>query len=97
MASAHRRGLTARQTEVLLFVQRYYTQHGYAPTIREISASLGLTRASGTVGGPEGALAALQRRSWLRLEPSINRGIILSVLGYATVQGRGYPIFPLTV
>src|SRR5947209_20168252 len=65
------RGLTRRQREILTFVQRYADAHGYPPSVREIGQALGLTSSS-TV---HSHLAALERKGYLRRDPSNPRAL----------------------
>lgn len=65
------KGLTRRQKEILTFVQRYGEAHGYPPSVREIGQALGLTSSS-TV---HSHLAALERKGYLRRDPSKPRAL----------------------
>lgn len=65
------RGLTKRQKEVLVFVQRYADAHGYPPSVREIGQALGLTSSS-TV---HSHLSALEKKGFLRRDPSKPRAL----------------------
>jgi repressor LexA len=63
--------LTARQREVLEIIELHMRQHGYPPSVREIGEAVGLTSPS-TV---HAHLAALQRRGYLRRDPTKPRAI----------------------
>src|ERR687893_705175 len=63
--------LTARQRQVLEIIDRHPRQHGYPPSVREIGEAVGLTSPS-TV---HAHLAALQRRGYLRRDPTKPRAI----------------------
>jgi repressor LexA len=63
--------LTARQREVLEIIEQHTRQHGYPPSVREIGEAVGLTSPS-TV---HAHLAALQRRGYLRRDPTKPRAI----------------------
>lgn len=63
--------LTARQREVLEIIERHTREHGYPPSVREIGEAVGLTSPS-TV---HAHLAALQRRGYLRRDPTKPRAI----------------------
>ena len=63
--------LTARQREVLEIIERYMQQRGYPPSVREIGEAVGLTSPS-TV---HAHLAALQKRGYLRRDPTKPRAI----------------------
>lgn len=65
------RGLTRRQKEILIFVQRYADAHGYPPSVREIGQALGLTSSS-TV---HSHLSALEKKGYLRRDPSKPRAL----------------------
>ena len=63
--------LTARQRQVLEIIEQHTRQHGYPPSVREIGEAVGLTSPS-TV---HAHLAALQRRGYLRRDPTKPRAI----------------------
>jgi repressor LexA len=63
--------LTARQREVLEVIQEYLSERGYPPSVREIGEAVGLTSPS-TV---HAHLNALQRRGYLRRDPTKPRAI----------------------
>jgi repressor LexA len=63
--------LTARQREVLEIIEQHTRKHGYPPSVREIGEAVGLTSPS-TV---HAHLAALQRRGYLRRDPTKPRAI----------------------
>jgi repressor LexA len=63
--------LTARQREVLEVIQKYLGERGYPPSVREIGEAVGLTSPS-TV---HAHLNALQRRGYLRRDPTKPRAI----------------------
>ena len=68
--------LTAKQQAVLTFVEDYFQQQGYPPTVREVAAHFGIQ--------PRAAadhLAALKRKGYLHREPGRSRGL--------TLLGRG--------
>ena len=68
--------LTAKQQAVLTFVEDYFQQQGYPPTVREVAAHFGIQ--------PRAAadhLAALKRKGYLHREPGRSRGL--------TLVGRG--------
>lgn len=66
--------LTSRQQQVLDFITRQVSGHGFPPTLREISRHLGT---SGTVTAAS-HLEALERKGYLRREAGSSRGIILN-------------------
>jgi repressor LexA len=64
-------GLTDRQREILDFIVAQQQQRGYPPSVREIGEAVGLTSPS-TV---HTHLATLQRRGFLRRDPTKPRAI----------------------
>ena len=70
--------LTARQREILAFVNDHSAQHGYTPTVREIGTAVGLTSSS-TV---HAHLANLERLGLLRRDPAKPRA--LNLVGRST-------------
>jgi len=77
--------LTNRQKEILTFVQRYTQSHGYPPSVREIGQAMGLTSSS-TV---HSHLAALERKGFLRRDPSKPRAL--------EILSNGQVAYPRTV
>ncbi len=77
--------LTQKQAEILTFLTTYLKKHGYPPTIREIGAHFGFLWAAA-----RSHLQALERKGFVRLNPSISRGI--EVLGLRPSEGRVLPI-----
>src|ERR1700686_131782 len=63
--------LTARQRQVLEFIDSEVRQRGYPPSVREIGEAVGLSSPS-TVHAP---LAALQDKGYLHRDPSKPRAI----------------------
>ncbi|HEX6418158.1 MAG TPA: transcriptional repressor LexA [Acidimicrobiales bacterium] len=63
--------LTSRQREVLEIIEQHMRERGYPPSVREIGEAVGLTSPS-TV---HAHLAALQRRGYLRRDPTKPRAI----------------------
>jgi repressor LexA len=63
--------LTPRQREVLQIIEQHMRDRGYPPSVREIGEAVGLTSPS-TV---HAHLAALQRRGYLRRDPTKPRAI----------------------
>ncbi|HLM29734.1 MAG TPA: transcriptional repressor LexA [Acidimicrobiales bacterium] len=64
-------GLTPRQREVLEIIEKHMVDRGYPPSVREIGDAVGLTSPS-TV---HAHLNALQRRGYLRRDPTKPRAI----------------------
>ncbi len=65
--------LTERQQAVLAYIDDFRARHGYPPTIREIASSLGIN----STNGVNDHLRALERKGWLRREPTKSRGLQL--------------------
>ena len=65
------KGLTARQQEILEFIDNENRQRGYPPSVREIGEELGLNSPS-TV---HAHLNALQKKGYLRRDPSKPRAL----------------------
>ena len=65
--------LTKRQQEILDFIKRYLSRHGYPPTVRDIGAAVGLASSS-TV---HQHLANLERAGLIRRDPSKPRALEL--------------------
>ena len=66
--------LTARQHEVLSFIEREIAAKGYPPTTRELAAACGL-------GAPSAAhrmLGALERKGYLTRTPGAKRAIVIN-------------------
>lgn len=63
--------LTPRQREILEMIEQHMRDHGYPPSVREIGEVVGLTSPS-TV---HAHLNALQRRGYLRRDPTKPRAI----------------------
>jgi repressor LexA len=66
-------GLTERQRETLQLIAEMVDQRGYPPSVREIGEALGLASSS-TV---HSHLQALQRKGYLRIDPTKPRAIEL--------------------
>ena len=66
-------GLTDRQRQTLSFIAETVTERGYPPSVREICQALGLASSS-TV---HSHLQALQRKGYLRIDPTKPRAIEL--------------------
>jgi len=66
--------LTKRQAEVLEFIRQYSEEHGYPPTVGEVMRRF-------SFASPHAVschLEALRRKGFLRRQPRISRGIVLS-------------------
>ena len=65
--------LTPRQTRILTFIRGYYTQHGWAPSLREIADGCGLASPSSV----NYQLGELQRMGWIRRHPNRSRALVV--------------------
>src|SRR5436305_3697858 len=65
--------LTKRQREIIDFIKRYSSRHGYPPTVRDIGKAVGLASSS-TV---HAHLANLEKLGLLRRDPSKPRALEL--------------------
>jgi repressor LexA len=84
--------LTRRQNDILTFVRRYTDTHGYPPSVREIGQAMGLTSSS-TV---HSHLAALERKGFLRRDPSKPRALeILRDNGAEPAAARRFVPLPI--
>ncbi|MGE5544521.1 MAG: transcriptional repressor LexA [Bacillota bacterium] len=63
--------LTARQKEILNYLQQHIKKHGYPPSVREIGQAVGLSSSS-TV---HVHLTQLEEKGWIRRDPSKPRAI----------------------
>jgi len=86
----NRRRPTKRQLEVLDFIRQHIEWHGYAPSLREISARL-------EIRGPQNArkhIEALEKKGFLKRTPRRARGIELmgEPAGVSSVPPQKIPI-----
>jgi repressor LexA len=65
--------LTLRQQAVLSFVEEYFQQQGYPPTVREVAAQFGIQPRAA-----DDHLSALKRKGYLHREPGRSRGLSLT-------------------
>lgn len=68
-----REALTARQREVLTFIEGFIATHGYPPTLRDIGAGMNIT----STNGVSDHLIALERKGYVRRDVTKSRGIAL--------------------
>ncbi len=69
------RKLSARQTRILEFIQRFLADYGYPPTVREIGEATGISSTSVV----DYNLKVLERKGIIRRDRDISRGIDLLV------------------
>jgi repressor LexA len=67
----HEGGLTERQLKIKAYIQEYFSQHGYAPSYREIMKKVGIPSLSVVRYN----LERLQREGHLERDPHVARGI----------------------
>jgi len=65
--------LTPRQHQIVRFIQDYWVDHEYAPTMQEIADHLGVSRP--TVFEH---IEALEKKKVLKREPTLARGVVLA-------------------
>jgi repressor LexA len=80
--------LSDRQTEILTFISKHCSVHGYPPTVREIGLAVGLTSPS-TV---HAHLAKLEAAGHIRRDPTKPRAMLLSDRREARETRRGLPL-----
>jgi len=77
-----KRGLTARQQEILDFIRQQIEEKGIPPTYREIGERFQIR----STNGVHATLEALRRKGYLEREPSISRGLrVKSPAGHKAV------------
>lgn len=78
-------GLTSRQRKVLEVIRASVERRGYPPTVREIGEAVGLTSTSSV----SHQLAMLQKKGFLRRDPSRPRAVDVRLPGEAGTAGAG--------
>jgi repressor LexA len=76
---AYMKDLTEKQRRILEFLKEYTKNHGYPPTVREIGGHFKFLWAAA-----RGHLQALQRKGFIKLNPSRSRGIEIPGLMLST-------------
>jgi repressor LexA len=71
------RSITNRQIEALKAIANYHAENGYAPSIRDLMAAMGITSLRGVVVH----LDALQRKGLIARQPAIGRSTTLTEAG----------------
>ena len=79
--------LTERQRQALEAIRESLREHGVAPTCGELARAMALSNVS-AVGGH---LAALARKGWIAIIPSVERGIRLLREGAPILDGAHLP------
>ena len=85
--------LTARQQEILDYLQKHLKQYGYPPSVREIGQALGLSSSS-TV---HVHLTHLEDKGWIRRDPSKPRAIEILVDDDEVAAETGAEIITLPI
>lgn len=71
-----KKSLTPRQSSILDFLKDYISQHGYPPTIADISRHFGFYQ-----GAAKGHLSSLQKKGYIKINPNTSRGIEILGMG----------------
>lgn len=79
------RELTEKQKRVLHFLVEYTKRHGYPPTVREIGEHFKILWAAARVH-----LKAIEKKGFIRLNPSKSRGI--EIAGFRPATSRMLPV-----
>lgn len=66
------KGLTERQMEISLFIERYFDENGYAPSLRDIGNHFGFSAKAAF-----DHLRALERKGIIRTAGNLPRGMAL--------------------
>ena len=75
--------ITERQLEALRAIVAFQAEHGYAITVRELSAAIGNTSTNST----QGHLRALQRKGLVTWVPARTRTLSLTAAGHLALAG----------
>ena len=65
--------LTDRQRDVLRFIVRYQSEHGFSPSYREIGAAC----ECGSTNAVNDHLKYIEKKGWIRRHPRIPRSIVI--------------------
>jgi repressor LexA len=65
--------LTVRQRRILDFIRAHHAEHGYAPSLRDIGAEVGLSSPSAV----RYQIGELERRGWIRRAPGVPRALVV--------------------
>lgn len=82
------KSLSSRQKDVLEYLQKIIAQQNYPPSVREICSALGF-RSSSTA---HAHLAALERKGYIRKDPTKPRAIKVLVSEENEVPGKVFPV-----
>jgi repressor LexA len=81
--------LTSRQRKILEVIREAVTSRGYPPSIREIGEAVGLTSTSSV----HSQLAALEKKGFIRRDPTKPRAIEVYLDEPAVEQPRPLPVY----
>lgn len=73
---------TARQAQALTFIAAYTAEHGYPPTVREISDSMGIA----SNNGASEHVDRLERKGLVTRARLVARGLVLTASGKAFLE-----------
>lgn len=65
--------LSRRQRRILDFIRAHHTEHGYAPSLRDIGAEVGLSSPSSV----RYQIGELEQAGWIRRAPGVARALIV--------------------
>lgn len=65
--------LTVRQRRILEYVRSHHAEHGYAPSLRDIAAKVGLASPSAV----RYQIGVLEGMGWIRRAPGVARALIV--------------------
>ncbi len=82
------KGLTGRQQQILDYIVSEVDAKGYPPSVREIGAAIGLSSSS-TV---HSHLAALERKGFIKRDPSKPRALLVTKRSRPTVDDRSVEV-----
>ena len=85
------RELTARQREILKFISQFIDKNKFPPTRSELAAHFGFR----SPNAAEAHLRALEKKSMIRIEPGLSRGITLQPLSAPELPAKANMRIPL--
>ncbi|WP_433731097.1 LexA family protein [Actinoplanes sp. CA-051413] len=65
--------LSRRQSRILAYIRAHHAQHGYAPSLRDIGAHVGLSTPSAVAY----QVRELERMGWIRRAPGVARALVV--------------------
>ncbi len=85
------RALTTRQREILKFISQFIDKNKFPPTRSELAAHFGFR----SPNAAEAHLRALEKKSMIRIEPGLSRGITLQPLSVPELPAKAHMRIPL--